>query len=58
MKDVLDGVTKVKKIMDNMTVFVCRKCGLSYDKHNKAKRCCMAQVRNKSGHFTQFWRNV
>lgn len=36
----LDGVAKVKKIMRNTTVFVCRTCGLSHGTFIKAQECC------------------
>jgi hypothetical protein len=71
-KEFLNGVSKVKNIMDegacyNMslkvrstrsgTVFLCRVCGMSHNKFNKAEKCCMKQRRNKSGQYEQGWRN-
>lgn len=57
-KDYISGVSKIRAIMNNSSVFVCRICGLSHDKFNKAERCCKEQARNKSGQYTQNWRNI
>ena len=56
----LDGAVKIKRIMSNKTVFLCRQCGLSHEKRNKANACCAKQKRlmNKSGQPQQQWRNA
>ena len=38
-KCVLKGVHKVSRIMSGQS-FICRHCGLAYDKFLKADRCC------------------
>lgn len=59
MVDFLNGAKKVKRLMNNKTVFVCRNCGMSHDKFNKADMCCKKVNRfiNKSGQPHQKWRN-
>jgi len=37
------AVNKMKRIMDNRHVFVCRACGLSHSTYLDAKRCCAKQ---------------
>jgi hypothetical protein len=39
MRDYLDGVQKVKRIMSG-TTYICRHCGLAYSKFMQAERCC------------------
>lgn len=45
MKDY--AVNKVKRIMDNRNVFVCRVCGMSHDNYRKAQACHQKRVKGK-----------
>ena len=54
-KDYLDGAIKVKKIMNNRTVYCCRTCGMSFPTHQKAaEHCKKVKARfNKNRHLFQ-----
>lgn len=45
MKDYLDGVTKIKRIMGNKIVYWCRVCGLAHSKFSQAQGCCAKKGR-------------
>jgi hypothetical protein len=42
----LDGASKIKRIMSG-SVYICRHCGLSYDKFLQADRCCAKNLKKK-----------
>jgi hypothetical protein len=51
MRDYIDGVEKVKRIMTSKAVYVCRRCGLSHDRFHNARLCCLkvGKAENRTG---------